>query len=58
MLVNSNTSPENQNTTLPQPGDYTINIQATDDWVVMGKYHDHVLQAITLNKLTHKKGGK
>ena len=54
LLVNSTASPESQNTTPSQPGDYTINIQATDGWIVTGKYRHNLLQAITINKLTPK----
>ena len=34
-----------------QPGETTIHIQTSQDWVVTGKYRDNVLHAISLNKL-------
>ncbi len=37
-----------------QPGETTIHIQTSQDWVVTGKYRGNVLQAIRLNKLVRQ----
>jgi hypothetical protein len=55
-LVNNTASPENQINSPSQSGDYTINIQAAEGWNITGKYRHNELQAITVNKRTHKEG--
>jgi hypothetical protein len=52
-LVHGSDSPLEIATAPPQTGDYTINIQASEEWVITGKYRDNMLCALTLNRQTH-----
>jgi hypothetical protein len=38
-------------TPTPEPGDATVNIQASENWVVIGQYRDSRLQSVRLEKL-------
>ena len=49
-LVNSSLNVEEQPNLTSQPGDYSIDIQAADGWVITGQYKNNVLQAITVQK--------
>ena len=54
-LVQGSDSPLEFTTAPPQTGDYTINIQASEEWVITGKYRDNILCTLTLNKQPNRK---
>ena len=36
----------------PQPGDCSIQIRVTPDWIVTGEYHRNLLRAVSIKRQT------